>query len=217
MNSEVTLSDYYNIILKYLEMKNVTPKGKIIQNLYVDGIYNGAIEGTIKEINSYIGSNVKSLSPQQFRNVEELTNHFERMMNEQVDLIDRDNLKNINLYLDLAKYRAATLLSENSKIEKEYKNNVLYRLRNTKYAKSLTYGILPMCGEMTRGSFLILMHNLLSDTVLSNDGIIQSFNQAGVLIGYDNSLWLNQNIKYSDMLTFLYRFEAYDFNPSNEE
>lgn len=218
LNSSVTLSDYYSIITKYLKMKNVVPSGRIMQDIYVENLYNGAIEGLVNEVNYYIGANVKSLTPQQYRVVEELIDDSKRIMDEQIEFLDRDNLKDLNLYLDLAKYRAATLLAEDSKIEREYKNSILYKLRNTKYASSLEYGILPMCGEISRGSFLVLMHDLLSNnTSLSEDEIIKAYNEAGVLVGYDNSLYLNQNLKYSEMLTFLYRFEAYDFNPTADE
>ena len=69
-----------------------------------------------------------------------------------------------------------------------------------------------MCGsDITRESFLVLMHHLLSNTNASADSITKSFNEAGVLIGYDNSLWLKKNIRYSELFAFLYRFEAYDF------
>ena len=216
LNRDVTLSDYYNVILKYLRMKNVAPTGRVVQNLYVDGIYNGTINGLVNDINTYIGSNVKELTPQQYRVVSDLIDHGKNQMSEYSAYLYRDDLKNLNLYFDLAKYRAATLLSENSKIEKEYKNNILYSLRNTKYASSLTYGILPMCGsDITRESFLVLMHHLLSNSTASSDSIIQSFNDAQVLRGYSNSLWLKKNMTYTEMFAFLYRFEIYDFNASS--
>ena len=216
LNSEVTLSDYYNIILKYLNLKNVQPSGRTVQNIYVEGIYNGAIQGLVNDINSYIGSNVKELTPQQYRVVSDLITHGKNQIVEYSEHLYRDDLKNLNLYFDLARYRAATLLSEKTKIEREYKNTVLYSLRNTKYASSLTYGIMPMCGsDITRQSFLVLMYNLLSSSISSSDAILKSFNDAGVLIGYDNSLWLKKNITYSELFAFLYRFEAYDFNSSS--
>ena len=61
------------------------------------------------------------------------------------------------------------------------------------------------------------MHNLLSDTSKPTATIIKSFNDSGVLIGYSDSLWLKKNITYSEMFAFLYRFEAYDFNPVTTE
>lgn len=210
LNRTVTLSDYYNIILKYLNMKNVEPKNSVAQELYYDGLYNGSIVAIVNDVNSYI-SGADSLSPQEYRNLEKLVAASKKIIEDNSDLLYRDNLKNLNLYLDLAKYKGATLLEEDTKIKKEYKNNILYGLRNTKYASSLKFGIMPMCGEPTRGSFLVLMHNLMSDNSKGSSDVIKAFNDAGVLLGYNNDLWLNEPIKYSEILTFMYRFEAYDF------
>ena len=216
LDRDVTLSDYYNIILRYLRLKNVAPSGRMVQNIYTEGIYNGTIQGLVDDINSYIGNNVKELTPQQYRVVSDLITHGKHQIVHYSEYLYRDDLKNLDLYFDLARYRAAMLLSENSKIEKEYKNNVLYSLRNTKYASSLEYGIMPMCGsDISRQSFLVLMYSLLSNSSSSSDAIIKSFNDAGVLIGYDNSLWLKKNITYSELFAFLYRFEAYDFSGSS--
>ena len=217
LNRKVTLSDYYNTIIKYLNMKGTTPKDRIVQSIYVDNLYNGAIEGMVKEVNTYIGSTVTSLTPQRYKALSEYVDNAKRLMAEYSNDLPRDNLKDLNLFFDLAKYRGATLLSEQTPIEKEYKNNVLYSLRNTKYASSISYGIMPMCGTITRGDFLVLMHNLLSSRRLTTNDIIRSFNESGVLLGYYNSLWLDEEIKYSEMLTFLYRFEAYDFDASNTD
>ena len=218
LNRDVTLSDYYNIILKYLRMKNVAPSGRVVQNLYVDGIYNGTINGLVKDINSNIGTNITSLSPQQYRVVADLIDHGKKQIVDYSAYLYRDDLKNLNLYFDLAKYRAAKLLSENSKIEKQYKNDVLWSLRNTKYAVSIEYGILPMCGsDITRESFLVLMHHLLSNSSATTSSILKSFNDADVLRGvnifyYDPKP--KKNMTYSEMFAFLYRFEAYDFSSS---
>ncbi len=221
LNKDVTITDYYTVILKYLSMKKVEPKNVTVQNFYVDGLYNGVVEGFVKDINSRINTSVTSLSAQEYRRVEELITHGKKTLEQYKDLLPRDDIKNLNLYLDLAKYRAASLLTENSKIEKQYKNNTLYSLRNTKYASSLKYGIMPMCGNISRKSFLVLMHNLLSDsTSTSEDTIINSFYEAGVLLGVEENykeLELERNLQYSDMLAFLYRFEAYDFSGSNSE
>ena len=215
LNREVTLNDYYNIILKYLKMKNVRPTGRMVQNLYVGDIYNGAIYGLVEDINTYIGTNVKELTPQQYRVVEDLITHGKKQIVEFSEYLYRDDLKGIDLYFDLARYRAATLLSENKRIEREYKNSVLYSLRNTKYASSLDYGIMPMSDyDVARQSFLVLMHHILANSSASTDAIINSFYDTGVLIGYDDSLWLRKGITYSELFAFLYRFEAYDFTAS---
>lgn len=217
LNKDVTVDDYYNTILKYLSMKNVGYKQDVMQDFQVDGLYNGFIEGLVKDVSSYVKVDTKELSPKQYRNVAKLIDESKVLMEGYSNYLFRDDLKELNLYLDLSKYRAAMLLAENSKIEKEYKNNVLYGLRNTKHTSSLKYGIMPMCGEVTRGEFLVLIHRIMSDdATLSADAILKSLNEAGVLLGYDNSLYLQQNLKYSEMLTFFYRFEAYDFTSINE-
>ncbi len=221
LNRDVTISDYYTVILKYLSMKKVEPKNVTVQNFYVDGLYNGVVEGFVKDVNSNITTSKESLTPQEYRRVEELISHGKETLNQYADLLPRDDIKSLNLYLDLAKYRAASLLTENSKIEKQYKNNTLYTLRNTKYANSLKYGIMPMCGEISRKSFLVLMYNLLSDRTSTNeDTIINNFYEAGVLKGVEENskeLELEKNLQYSDMLAFLYRFEAYDFSTNGSE
>lgn len=213
LNRPVTLSDYYNIILKYLQMKNVRPSGRTVQSLTLGEIYNGTISGLIKDLNQQISKEV--LTPQEYRVVSDLTQHAKQIVAEQSTHLYRDDLKNLNLYLDLVRYRAATLLTEDTKIKREYKSSVLYELRNTKYAKSIEYGIMPINGnDISRQSFLILMHNLLSNSTSTAENIIKSFNDAGVLIGYDDSLWLRKDITYSELFAFLYRFEAYDFGTS---
>lgn len=213
LNKDVTISDYYTVILKYLSMKRVEPKNVTVQNFYVDGLYNGVVEGLVKDVNSHISK--ETLTPQEYRRVDELITRGKSILEQYSDLLPRDDIKNLNLYFDLSRYYAATLLTEKSKVEREYKNNILYSLRKTKYATSLEYGIMPMCGEISRKSFLVLMHNLLSDsTSTSDDTIINNFYEAGVIEGTSENykkLELEKNLQYSDMLTFLHRFENYDF------
>ena len=214
LNREVTLSDYYSIILKYLKMKNIEPSAtpRTVQGFYNEGIYNGTIEGLVNELNSKVGESVTSITPQQYRIIAELVDHAHTAINDYSEHLYRDDLKNLDIYLDLVKYRAASLLIENDRIHREYKSNILYSLRNTKYVDTLKYGIMPMCGsDITRGSFLVLMHNLLSGTNTSSEAIWNAFEDSGVLIGYYDGLWLKKCIRYSELYTFLYRFEAYDF------
>ncbi len=212
LTKTVTISDYYEIILKYLNLKGVATKNEIVQNTQVGSFYNGALTGMMNQAASYIDSSVKSVSPQQYKILNEYIENAKRLMVEYSNDLSRDNLKDLNLFLDLVKYRGAMLLSEETKAEEDYKRNILYGLRNTKYAASLSYGIMPICGKITRGDFLVLMHNLLSSRELTRDDIIKSFNESGVLLGYYNNLWLDEEIRYSEILTFLYRFESYDFN-----
>lgn len=214
LEQNVTLSDCYDVILKYLKLKKVPYKEEIVQDVTIDGVYNGAIEGMLNEINLYIDSSRKKLTPAQYKNVETLVNHSKNMLSEYSSFLSRDDLKNIKLYMDLAKYRAAMLLSEDTKVEREYKNNVLYSLRNTKYAPSLNYGIMPMCGDVSRGTFFTLMYNLLSEQPANEEAIIEIFYDSGVLNGYEKdrkSLKLEQSIKYSEMFRFLHQLENFDF------
>lgn len=218
LNRDVTLSDYYSIILKYLSMKNVPYTNRMVQGITVEEIYNGALDGLVKDINTFIGADKKELTPQQYRVVCELIDHGKKQMSDYSIHLYRDDLKNLTLYFDLAKYRAATLLTEDKKIERQYKNNELYKLRNTKYAVSLKYGILPICADtISRESFLVLMHNILSGSSSTSDNIIRSFNEAQVLRGYENSLWLKKSMTYSEMFAFLHRFEIYDFSTSSSK
>lgn len=217
LNRDVTLSDYYSIILKYLSMKNVPFSNRMVQGITVEEIYNGALDGLVKDINSFISTD-KELTPQQYRVVCELIDHGKKQMSDHSVHLYRDDLKNLTLYFDLAKYRAATLLTESKKIERQYKNDELYKLRNTKYAVSLKYGILPICADtISRESFLVLMHNILSGSSSTSDNIIRSFNEAQVLRGYENSLWLKKSMTYSEMFAFLHRFEIYDFSTSSSK
>ena len=61
------------------------------------------------------------------------------------------------------------------------------------------------------------MFSLLSEQNLSEEEVLTQFNDAGVLVGYENgSLELEQPLTYAEMFTFLRRFEIFDFNPEPE-
>ena len=124
----------------------------------------------------------------------------------------RNSVKNIDLYLRLSQYKAATIIND-----REYRELALSRLGRVRNAEIFNYGIIPYAGEVTRKEFLLLMFDLLSSQGLTESEIITSFNEAGVLLGYQSDLMLDKQITYSEMLTFLYRFEIYDFNPVIEE
>ena len=49
----------------------------------------------------------------------------------------------------------------------------------------------------------------------NNQAVISAFEETGVLVGFDTGLELDKKITYSEMLTFLYRFEIFDFGQSN--
>ena len=113
-----------------------------------------------------------------------------------------------DLYLSLCRYKAATLISYTD----VYRKAEMGKYGNVKYKDIYFYGMNPYFGKITRKEFLILMYTLLSnDSSMQDDSIISTFNTSGVLLGYDNDLWLNERITYAEMFTFLYRFEAFDF------
>ena len=81
----------------------------------------------------------------------------------------------------------------------------------------LKYGIIPYAGDISRREFLLLMHSLLSSQDIANQEVINRFNDTGVLLGYQNDLMLDKDLTYAEMLTFLYRFEIYEFNSAQVE
>ena len=102
-------------------------------------------------------------------------------------------------------------------------NDVMFRTQemanhsNVKYAEILEYGIEPYYGNVTRREFLILMFSLLSEQKLQEQEILDQYNESGVLLGYEDDLMLTKDLTYSEMFTFLYRFEIFEFNPVEEE
>lgn len=221
LEKPITLNDYYNLVQKYLRMKNIAPQqDKIVQVLTYTDVYNGAIRGILGEIKNGTYEFIQELTPSQYREIDSLITHCKTSINTHANLLTRDEIKEIDLFLSLSRYRAAMLLSEKTKIEREYKNNTLYSLRNTKYANLLDYGILPMCGGITRETFLTMMYKLLSTGNSSDEAIIDAFYEAGVLEGKDTAkvmLALKDPLTYSEALAFLYRFETFEFETSAVE
>lgn len=210
LNNVVSLENFYSTLIKYLQMKNVTPKTNIIQNVGGVNSYNKALDAIVANVDSYISKT--SLTAEEYRNVDSYITHIDRTIDEQKSLLTRENLKNIHLYMNLARYKAATLIDDYS-----YRNYVLSRLGPTKYSELIRYNIRPYFGSVSRREFLVLMFSLLSDRTLSSDAIITEFHDSGVLVGYeDGSLWLDKEMTYIEMFTFLHRFENYDFNPVAE-
>lgn len=210
LNSVVTHSDFYTIVLKYLALKDVQPEGKLAHHSDNMEYLNNVVAGLFKLINGYTSK--ASLTPDEYRQVESYVEHARKTFKNYSNYLSRNNTKNIDLYLELSQYRAATLIND-----REYRDLVLSRIRNVKNSDIFTYGIIPYAGDITRREFLVLMFDLLSYQSLTDDEIIRSFNEAGVLLGYESDLMLDKQITYSEMLTFLYRFEIYDFNPMPEE
>lgn len=210
LNKNVSHTDLYSAILKYLTIKGVEPEGKVAHHEDDMEYLNNVVAGLFKIINSYTSKT--SLTPDEYRIVESYVDHAKDTFDDYKQYLKRENVKDINLYLNLSKYRAATLIKD-----REYRELVLSRLGNIKNSEIFNYGMIPYAGEVTRREFLLLMYDLLSQQSLSDEEVIASFNEAGVLLGYQSDLMLDKPITYSEMLTFMYRFEIYDFNPVIEE
>ena len=210
MNQTVEQDDFYAILLRYLKFKNVEKNRNVIQTAGDTSRINSALLGMINEINKYLVMN--ELTPNQYRQAITYINHAEKTVETQQRLLNRNEVKSFSLYLSLAKYKAAMLINDGTYRIKEMNSN-----SNVKYAGILEYGLEPYYGEITRKEFLILMYSLLSDQRLSEKDILEKYNESGILIGYDNDLILEKELTYSEMFTFLYRFEVFEFNPSENE
>lgn len=210
LNQVVTHSDFYSIILKYLELKGVQPERKLAHHTDDMSYLNNVVAGLFNLINTYTSKS--SLTPDEYRQVESYVEHARGTFEQYSQYLSRNSVKNIDLYLRLSQYKAATIIDD-----REYKELALSRLGRVKNAEIFNYGMIPYAGDITRREFLLLMFDLLSSQGLSDEEIITSFNEAGVLLGYQSDLMLDKEITYSEMLTFLYRFEIYDFNPVIEE
>lgn len=210
LDKTVTHTDFYSIILRYLTIKGIEPEGKLAHHTDDMSYMNNIIAGLFELINTYTSRDY--LTPDQYRIVEGYVNHAKQTFEDYKQYLTRENMKNVDLYLNLSKYKAATLIND-----REFKQLTLSRLGNVKNSEIFAYGIIPYAGEITRREFLLLMFDLLSSQGISDEEVIKSFNDAGVLIGYQSDLMLDKQITYSEMLTFMYRFEIYDFNPVPDE
>lgn len=212
LNNKVSHENFYSILIKYLKYKNVAPKKNVIQH-NTSNNFNKALDGIVEEINTYL--NKETLTPKEYRNVATYTEHIKKTINANEKLLNRDNIKTINLYLSLVKYSAAVKINDDA-----YKTFVLNSLGAVKYKELVTYNIKPYFGDISRREFLVLMFSLLSERELSEEDIIKEFSDAGVLLGFDaegQELGLAKNLTYAEMFTFLRRFETFDFNPTESE
>ena len=209
MNRSVEQEDFYAILLRYLRYKGVDKNRNVRQTLGSTKHINSALIGMMNEVNRYLV--MPQLTPNQYRQVITYIAHAERTVETQKNLLNKSEIKSFYLYLSLAKYKAAMLI-----------NDATLRLQemalhgNVKYSQILEYGIEPYYGNVTRREFLILMFSLLSDQNLSDNEILKQYNESGVLIGYEDDLMLEKELTYSEMFTFLYRFEIFEFNPAEE-
>ena len=210
LNNKVSHANFYSILINYLKYKDVTPKQNVMQNIGESNSFNKAIDGMVQYVDGYISRT--SLTPEDYRVVATYIDHIVKILDDNEALLTRDDLKSVDLYLSLAKYKAATLIDENS-----YRAYVLANLGPVKYRELITYNIKPYYGDISRKEFLVLMFSLLSDQSVSEDEILKQFNESGVLVGYNDDLMLSKNLTYAEMFTFMRRFEVFDFNPVPEE
>lgn len=210
LEKSVSHTDLYATILKYLKMKGVQPSGRTIHHNDDMEDLNNVVAGVFNIVNSYTSKT--ELTPDQYRIVESYIDHGRDTFNKYSEYITKNSVKNIDLYLALSKYKAAKLIND-----REYREYVLAGMKNIKNTEILNYGIIPYAGDITRREFLLLMYSLLSSQNLSDATVIQQFNDAGVLIGYQSDLMLDKKLTYSEMLTFLHRFENFDFEPVEDE
>lgn len=206
----VSHTDLYSTILNYLQLKGVEPSGDVVH--HYDDMYgiNPVVADVFKMVNSY--TTRTSLTADEYRTVDSLVEHAKDTFSIHEKYLTKDSVKNVNLYMTLSKYKAAKLIED-----REYREYVLARLGNVKNSGILVYGITPYVGNITRKEFLLLMYDLLSDSSLDETTVINQFNESGVLLGYESDLMLDKELTYTEMLTFLYRFEGFDFGSSDEE
>lgn len=213
LNRYVSLTDFYTTVIKYLKMQDISPANETIHHTdEMDGLDNVA-KGIFEIVNEY--NSRDELTIQQYYIVENYIEHGRDTLEKYVDYsqyMTRDELKNINLYLELSKYKAATLIGSRS--DREY---ILAKLGTVKNAEIITYHILPYVNEITRKEFLLVMYDLISADEKDDDAVIDMFYESGVLIGFETGLELDKRLTYSEMLTFLYRFEAFDFGNRNSK
>ena len=206
LDQKVSHSDLYNTILKYLKMKGIQPSGNTIHHKDDMTYLNNVVAGLFDIINSY--NSRTTLTPDEYRIVASYIDHGRETFYKYRSNI-RNDIKNVDLYLALSKYRAAKMIDD-----REYREYVLSQLGGVKYKEILEYGVIPYVCNISRREFLLLMHSLLSNQSLGDEEVIRKFNDTGVLVGYQNDLMLDKELTYTEMLTFLYRFEIYDFTYS---
>lgn len=228
LHNKVSLDNFYSTLIKYLRLKGVRAKKDVRQNLEAYTTFNKALQGIAAVVDGYIWR--ESLTPQEYREVVNYLNHlatetkniYVGTIPNNAKYLTRDDLEDLYLYFSLARYKAATLITEPT-----YRMLVLNNLSPTKeynvgYVKNkeiIDYNIRPYHGDISRREFLLLMFSLLSNQNVGDEEIINQFVDGGVLEGYSEyelQLELEKSLTYAEMFTFLRRFEIFDFNPEPE-
>ncbi len=213
LNNNVSHANFYSVLIKYLQFKNVKVKENVLQNIGESNNFNGALNGMAERVDSY--TTKASLTPTEYREVETYITHVRKMLSDYSQYLTRDDIKSFDLYLSLARYKAATLIDEYS-----YKVYVLNNMGPVKYKEIIDYNIRPYYANITRKEFLLLMYSLLSDTGNTNEeSILEQYEESGVLQGFDSEvsdMRLDKELTYAEMFNFMKRFEIFDFNPIEE-
>lgn len=210
MDNIVSQEDFYAILLRYLKYKGVSKNREVKQSVSGVSSMNSALVGMMNDVDQYI--TMQSLTPNQYRQAITYIEHAEKIVEKQQSMLNKSEIKSFYLYLSLARYKAAMLIDDATFRAQEKAN-----YSNVKYAEILEYGIAPYYGNVTRKEFLVLMFSLLSDQKIQEEEILNQYNEAGVLQGYEDDLMLTKGLTYSEMFTFLYRFEIFEFNPVEEQ
>ena len=211
-NQTMLLSDFYTLAINYLKLYKISPRNESIHHEDdMDGIDNVA-KGIFDIINGY--NSRESLTIQQYYIVENYIDHGRETLEKYIDYsqyMTRESLKNIDLYLALSKYRAATLIGSRS--DREY---ILSKIGYVKNSEIIQYNMLPYASSLTRKEFLLVMYDLISPIEKDDDTIINDFYEADVLRGYGTGLELDKKITYAEAYSFLYRFGGFDFGTDDE-
>ncbi|MBR3888609.1 MAG: hypothetical protein IKJ32_05875 [Clostridia bacterium] len=218
LNNKVSHDNFYATVLKYLKYKGIYPGRVVMQNVGEYKSQNKMLEGVVKSVGNY--SSKESLTITEYRELATYIEHVKEIIADHADLLNRDDLKELNLYLSLTKFECANKISD-----RDYRNLVLLNLAPTKthnvgavkHKDLVKYGIKPYLADISRKEFLVVMFSLLSDQNVSEDEIINQFSESGVILGYSDSLMLEENLTYAEMFTFFRRFETFDFNPVEVE
>ena len=214
LNNGVSHDNFYATILKYLRYKGVYPTGNVIQNIGEYKSQNKMLEGIVAEVNDYVSKDYLTIN--EYRELATYIEHVKEMFSVHSNLLNRDDLKELDLYLSLVKFECANKVED-----RDYRNLVLLNLAPTKshnigavkHKDLVKYGIKPYLTDISRKEFLVLMFSLLSEQNIDEEEIITRFAESGVILGYENSLMLEENLTYAEMFTFFRRFETFDFNP----
>ncbi len=211
----VELDDLYTTIIKYVQMHGVRPSDKQVHHDdKMEGMDNVA-KGYCDRINYF--NSKKDLRIQDFYRVREYASEGYTQLDKYKSLsqtLTREDLQNLETYLRLSEYRAATLISNRS--DREYALSLLGYVKNSMI---INYGMLPYTTYISRREFLMVMYDLLSTNRSTNaiDAFYENGSKDAVLIGYDIGLELDRLLSYTEMYTFLQRMESFDFETGSHK